>query len=211
MAVAKKRCKYCKEYKPVGDGKQLPIGWVCCIEHGLLLAQEIQKRNNDKKLVQAFKVQTAKANQDKKVFKARKAAIKPKSKLLAEAQASVNKYIRTRDFNKPCISCESESVTVFGGYIGACGWDAGHFRSRASAPQLRFNVLNIHRQCVKCNRFKSGNAVDYRIKLIGRIGVDSVEVLENNNGVAKFSVDYLNRLKKIFNKKARYYEKRRCN
>lgn len=77
-------------------------------------------------------------------------------------------------------------MSVFGGYKGAGGWDAGHYRSRGSASHLRFNLLNIHKQCVKCNRFNSGNAVDYRIRLIKRIGEDNVIRLENNNNPESF-------------------------
>ena len=89
--------------------------------------------------------------------------------------------------------------------------DAGHYRSRGSAGHLRYNVFNIHAQCVKCNRFGSGNAVDYRIELIKRIGLDRVERIENDNQYRKFTIDYLKRVKQIFNKRARYYEKRITN
>jgi hypothetical protein len=86
-------------------------------------------------------------------------------------------------------------------------FDAGHYRSRGSASHLRFNLLNIHKQCVKCNRFKSGNAVDYRIELIKRIGLENVEKLESDNKPRKFTIEYLKRLKKIFNKRARFHLK----
>jgi hypothetical protein len=144
----------------------------------------------------------------KKKDKARKLELKPAGDYAKEAQTSINKYVRIRDKNKPCISCLNKSVAVFGGYKGSCGWDAGHYRSRGSAAHLRFNLFNIHKQCVKCNRFKSGNAVDYRIELINRIGLERVTRLEQDNEPKKFTVEYLKRIKLIFNKKARLYEKK---
>ena len=144
----------------------------------------------------------------KKSDKIRKEALKSASDYIIEAQTAVNKYVRVRDKNKPCVSCGVESVSVYGGYKGACGWDAGHYRSRGSASHLRFNILNIHKQCVKCNRFNSGNAVDYRIELINRIGQHNVDKLEKDNEPRKFTIEYLKRIKKIFNKKARLYERK---
>ena len=41
------------------------------------------------------------------------------------------------------------------------------------------------------NRYLSGNAVDYRIGLIARIGLQAVEELEADNQVRKWSVDEL--------------------
>jgi hypothetical protein len=70
-------------------------------------------------------------------------------------------------------------------------WDAGHYRSTGAAPHLRFNEDNCHRQLVVCNRHGSGRAVDYRIGLIARIGIERVEALENDNSVAKYTVDDL--------------------
>ncbi len=154
------------------------------------------------------KKQNIKVKAQKTKDKARLQELKPLSKLTSEAQAAVNKYIRLRDSKKPCVSCGCESVAVDGGYVGAGGWDAGHYRSRGSASHLKFNLLNIHRQCVSCNRFGSGNVVGYRMELINRIGVGRVEDLENNNEQRKFTAEYLNRVKRIFNKRARFYERR---
>ena len=78
----------------------------------------------------------------KKYDKVRKEALKTAGDYMKESQASINKYVRIRDKFKSCISCPSESVSVDGGYIGACGWDAGHYRSRGSASHLRFNLNN---------------------------------------------------------------------
>lgn len=141
--------------------------------------------------------------EQKKKDTVRKKELKSAGDYIKEAQVAVNKYIRLRDRNKPCVSCGGNPDQIRGGTF-----DAGHYRSRGSASHLRFNLLNIHKQCVKCNRFNSGNAVDYRIELINRIGQDNVDKLESDNKPRKFTVEYLTRLKKIFNKRARFYERR---
>ena len=149
----------------------------------------------------------AKAKQEKAVrmrFRERKQALKTIPELTREAQSAVNAYIRARDSNKPCISCQVKTLHKLGGTM-----DAGHYRSRGSAAHLRFNVLNIHSQCVTCNRWQSGNVVDYRINLIKRIGLEAVERLESDNSTRKFDRDYLIRIKKIFQRRANWYKKRR--
>jgi hypothetical protein len=161
---------------------------------------------NKEKMINKGRAKIAK--EERKEIKKAKEGLKTAGEYIKEAQAAVNRYIRARDFNKPCISCDTEKVSVFGGYKGSCGWDAGHYRPRGSAGHLRFNVLNIHKQCVKCNRWLSGNVVEYRVRLIERIGLERVEALENDNSLRSFDIDYLKRVKKIFNKRARWYEKR---
>lgn len=65
--------------------------------------------------------------------------------------------------------------------------DAGHYRSVGSAPQLRYTSANVWAQCVNCNRYGAGKAVDYRIGLVQRIGVEAVEALESFNEVHKWT------------------------
>ena len=86
--------------------------------------------------------------------------------------------------------------------------EAGHYRSRGSASHLRFNLFNIHLQCARCNRYLSGNVVEYRKELIKRIGLNRVEILENDNKPRKFDIEYLKRVKHIFTKRAKFYELR---
>jgi hypothetical protein len=138
-------------------------------------------------------------------LRGRKAAIKPRSKWLAECQAIVNKYVRLRDMRAGhgCISCGARPDAKFGGAM-----DAGHFRSVGSAPHLRFYLPQIALQCVKCNRYLSGNAVEMRRGLIARLGLAKVETIEAMQGVAKWDVAYLQRLKAIVSKKMRRLEKR---
>lgn len=69
--------------------------------------------------------------------------------------------------------------------------DAGHYRSKGAARHLRYHEDNCHAQTKQENRFKAGNAVDYRIRLIERIGVERVEALESNNEIHHWTKDEL--------------------
>jgi hypothetical protein len=125
---------------------------------------------------------------------------------MKEAQVAFNAYVRMRDYFKPCISCgiEYENHLKNGGSL----WDASHYRSVGSNPSTRFNLHNVAKACVKCNRELSGNIVEYRKGLIDRIGSDKVEALECNCEHVRFNVEYLKRIKKIFNRKKRTLQKR---
>ena len=130
--------------------------------------------------------------------KRRRDKLKTVSDWAAEAQIAMNKYIRARDVDKPCISCSQSP------YKGQR--HASHYRPRSVASQLSFNTWNIHASCSQCNNMKSGNLVPYRLELVERIGLERVEWLECNNELATYDIDYLKRVKRIFNKRARRLE-----
>ncbi|EPI8455071.1 recombination protein NinG, partial [Yersinia enterocolitica] len=87
--------------------------------------------------------------------------------------------------------------------------DASHYRSRGTASHLRFNVFNIHAGCVRCNREMSGNLIPFRRNLIIKIGIVRVDRLETDNAPRKFDIPYLQRVKAIFTRRAKHYEKLR--
>ena len=180
----------------------------CASKHGMKLSTAAKKR------------QLAKKEKSERVAMAsRKEAVKPKSKFLSEAQASYNKYVRIRDYADNCISCDKtreEIETAQGWKVGGC-WDAGHFMTRGAKGQLRFVLFNVHKQCKSCNggsdQFSAKAATvgaKYRINLIKKIGLPKVKSLENNNelDLNKGDIEYLKRVKKIFNKKFNLYKKR---
>ena len=137
----------------------------------------------------------AKQQKDKQ-WKERKQKIKSdlmtRSEWLNLAQKVFNKWIRERDKDRPCISC--------GTYNGKK--NAGHYMSVGSTPELRFNEDNVHLQCERCNTHLSGNLINYRIELINRIGVESVEFLERkDHEPMKLTIDdikeLINKYKKL--------------
>lgn len=140
---------------------------------------------------------------ERKDIKARKAALKTKGDWLKEAQAAFNAFIRERDrlAGHPCICC-GQPLDWSGNNV-----DAGHYRSRGSAPHLRFDELNVHAQTKKCNRYGAGRAVDYRIGLIARIGLDAVEALEADNEPRHWSIADLQRIRDTYRAKLRELKK----
>jgi hypothetical protein len=151
----------------------------------------------------ARRLAAAKKNQASKSLRERKQALKTRSDYIKEAQTAVNKYVRLRDHGKGCISCGAKPEARFGGAM-----DAGHWRSVGSAPHLRFFLPQIAAQCVRCNRYLGGSAVEFRKGLVERLGRERVEAIEAMQGTAKWSVEYLQRLAKVMRKKARRLEKR---
>lgn len=122
-----------------------------------------------------------KAKRERKEKAERKAKLKTLRDWLDDAQNIVNKYIRLRDADKPCISCGTTADVQYA---------AGHYRSRGSASHLRFNHDNLHKQCNRhCNMALSGNQRNYRTGLIARIGLERVEALENDNTPHKWTID----------------------
>lgn len=121
--------------------------------------------------------------------------------LIQEAQEVINTYAKLRDRGKPCISC--------GAYFDPdIIWEAGHFRSVGSAPHLRFNLHNIHKQCRHCNQVLSGNRHEYEKNLIIDMGQEKVNRLLCDNQTRNFTVEYCERLKRIFREKTRRRLKR---
>ena len=139
--------------------------------------------------------------QEKRELRERKKALKTIPDLIKEAQREFNAYIRARDAGKPCICCGQplslDSVaTSTGG-----DFDCGHYRSVGSASHLRFDERNAHGQRKRCNRYGAGRAVDYRVGLIGRIGLAEVEALEADNRVHKWTREELIEIRDRYRRK----------
>lgn len=142
-------------------------------------------------LTQATKARQSR-EQDKQERAARRAArerIKTKGDYLRETQAAFNEWIRERDRDLPCISCDR---------FHQGQWHAGHYRTVGANPELRFNPLNVHKQCAPCNNHKSGDIVNYRINLVERIGADKVEWLEGPHEPKRYTIEELKAMKASF-------------
>lgn len=130
----------------------------------------------------ALRLVKAQKKAEKDATRAKRLALKPRSKWMAEAQQAFNAWIRQRDADLPCISCGRE-------HDGQ--WHAGHYLTVGARPELRFDPRNVHKQCQPCNTHLHGNIVLYRLELIRRIGQEAVEFLEGPHEPAKFSIDEL--------------------
>lgn len=130
-------------------------------------------------LIQLWKREREK--QSKNEIRSLREKIKTRTEYLRELQQVFNQYIRLRDRGKPCISC---GKTLQGKY------DAGHYYSVGSYPNLRFHEDNVHGQCVECNQHKHGNLIEYGINLPKRIGPKRVQALADSRaGVLKLTRD----------------------
>ena len=124
-----------------------------------------------------------------KEIKAKRASLKTRSELAREAQSAFNAWVRERDKDLPCISC---------GRFHDGQWHAGHYRTVGGNPELRFEPLNVHKQCAPCNNHKSGDIVNYRISLEKRIGAEALAWLEGNHEPKKYTREDLIEIKKHY-------------
>lgn len=147
------------------------------------------------------------AKKEREETKVRKEKLKRLPDWIADAQTVFNKYIRLRDADLPCICCGR--FPVHGSLGGSV--DCGHYRSRGSASHLRFHEDNAHAQLKQCNRWGAGRAVDYRIGLIQRIGLERVEALEANNIPHKWAVEELKEIIATYKRKIKELETSRAN
>lgn len=150
------------------------------------------------------KMARAAAKVERASIKARKEAIKTIPALIREAQIAFNAWVRARDAAQPCISCDAPPPDMSTLHAGR---DAGHYRSTGSASHLRFHPDNCHAQCVKCNQWGAGMAVDYRIRLLQRIGPARVEALENDNTHHKWTREELIAIRDTYKAKLKEMKK----
>lgn len=143
---------------------------------------------------------------ERKELRERKLAIKSRSEWIKEVQIVFNKYVRCRDSGLVCISC---GAALNSDMVGG-GFDAGHYLSRGAKPHLRFDERNCHAQCKRCNRYLSGNVGLYRLGLITRLGLETVEALEADNTPRHYTIDDLKALKAHYQAKVKELERSAC-
>jgi NinG protein len=157
------------KFVPAKLGQKV-CGWSC----GLAIAPANQDR-----------ARKALDQRERKEIRVQKEKVKPRSAFMREAQTAFNAWIRERDIGLPCVSC---------GRHHNGQWHAGHYRTVGGNPELRFEPLNVWRQCAPCNNHKSGDIVNYRIELVRRIGPEKVAWLEGPHEPKKYTIDDLKAL-----------------
>lgn len=153
----------------------------------LACAQVVGRANSAKKAA-------AEAKEDRKATKKARERLKTRSDWLKEAQVAFNRWIRLRDSAEPCISCDRHHDGQY---------HAGHYYSAGARPELRFEPLNVHKQCSACNAHLSGNLVLYRFALLRKIGHDAVDWLEGPHEPAKWTIEDLQELRDRYRNLAR--------
>lgn len=178
-----KTCAYCEtKFQPAR-----PLQSVCSPICASKKVRKDKKANKDR------------AKLDRMMDRQRARALQTIPELIQLAQREFNAYIRARDEGKPCICC---GQPLGEGSPGG-GYDCGHYRSTGSASHLRFDERNAHAQRKHCNRYGAGRAVDYRIGLVNRIGLDAVEALESCNTPVKWTREVLRDIRDTYKAKTK--------
>ena len=187
--LSRTRCPYCR--KRLEEGQRIHPE---CIDDYAEAQAAKAERKKAKETRAAARVQKT---EDRK----RRESFKKMPRLIATTQCAVNKYVRLRDKDDGCVSCDKPAT-----WHGQ--WHAGHFRSVGAAKSIRFHLWNIHKQCSQCNNFLSGNIANYTPRIIAKIGKDKVDWLMTQNNFVRYDVDYLERLKSVIKRKKDRLEKR---
>ena len=148
----------------------------------------------------AVKNQAVRKKLERKETKEKLKKFETKPQLTEKAKNAFNAYIRQRDYGKPCICCDKPipwGTTNTTG--GVC--DAGHWLSVGARVNLRFNEDNVHAQLKYCNKELSGNAANYRIGLVKRIGLERVEALESDHKLNHYTKDDLRQIEATYKAK----------
>lgn len=188
-----KKCRVCKaKFEPFNSLQQ-----VCSTACALQKAQKDLQKDAERK-----------AKEQRKWVREQKAKLKTRNQWRKEAQQAFNKFIRTRDEHEPCICCGqwgSDEAWKPGGQ-----WDAGHYLSVGSHPELRFDEANCHKQLKSCNAGEGKFAhkrrtvsEEYRERLIQKIGQSEVDRLEGPHPARHYSIDDFKEIKAYYNAKIR--------
>ena len=165
---SKRKCKHCGRYGY--DLIRVNAGSFCNMDHAIAWAKDKASRDKQKE-------RDKKHRERKKRFNDNDRSLRTKM-----AQKAFNDFVRARDANLPCVSCDRFHDGQY---------HAGHYRTVGAHPDLRFEEANCHKQCSVCNNHKSGNIADYRIELVKRIGVEKVEWLEGPHEAKKYTCEEL--------------------
>ncbi|WP_085600398.1 MULTISPECIES: recombination protein NinG [unclassified Pseudomonas] len=125
-------------------------------------------------------------------IKVRKEKLKTRADHLREAQAVFNEWVRLRDADLPCVSCGRHHDGQY---------HAGHYRTVGANPEIRFEPLNVWKQCAPCNTHLSGNLVNYRLSLLQRIGAEKLEWLEGPHPACKHTTEEIKAIKAEYREK----------
>lgn len=197
MANSKRKCKYCKEYIPFADGVKINTGFFCNIDHAIAFAKD--KSSKDKR-----KASKKAHTERKKTFRLNDANHQHK---LTQAVfnklrvAEEKKWFTDRGLEPVCISCGKPNMD----------WCCGHFKTRGSQGNLRYDRNNTFLQCNRyCNMALSGNingnktTRGYIKGLFDRFGDERaqeiIDYCESNTAPRKWTGEELQKMRVEFNK-----------
>jgi len=184
------KCANCR--KPSGHSNTMQP-W-CSIDcaHAIALKRLAMKKAKD-------------AREERAKTKVQKEALKSRGELLKETQDACNAVVRFRDRNEPCFCCGKWEGDIYSGAGGQ--WDAGHYLSRGSHPNLRFDLRNIHRQLKSCNRPGGTTKEAMQNGVRARIGEKALAELEADKTPRHWTHDDLREMRDNFRKMLRQMKK----
>lgn len=186
------RCKECKQkYEAKYFNQKYCMQTDECISAHTRYAKEQEKKRKQKEWAK-----------EKKQIKVK---LKTWSDYFQEAQKQFNAFIRERDKKQPCISCDTPA--------GTYKLTAGHFYPAGSYKNIALDESNCHGQCwFNCNKNKHGNLLEYRPRLIKRIGFKAVEELDQKRLIErKYTIPELIEIKERYKEKTRQLKRQNKN
>lgn len=177
---ARRKCAHCREwFHPAREGQV-----VCSFECASAIGKKQTAKAREAAKARAVKRQRAEEKEGRQRRAARRSELKPIRYWVQMTQRVFNDWRREMLLadGHGCISCGTKT---------AFAWHAGHYRTTAAAPQLRFNQYNVWLQCSACNVHKSGNIEAYRSALVDLIGEERVRALESNNETHRYTREEL--------------------
>lgn len=173
--MRRRKCAHCEvSFKPTRMGQK-----ACSLD----CARMVAKAQLEKKA--------------RKLEKIRRMDAQPRSFWVKKAQQAFNDFIRWRDRDLGCCSC---------GTVTAGQYHCGHYLTTKAQPGIRFGdpsrpmqqriaEANANKQCAQCNNFKSGALTDYRIRLLTKYGPETVDAIERDHPVIKWTIEELKEIR----------------
>lgn len=211
MPNKKLKCKWCKKYYPREEIQKRPAGRFCKVstERNCQLEFALDQTNQKKAKARIRKYES-------REIKKKKEEVRPISHDHTLTQTAFNKmrvleeklWFKERGLKPECISCGGKDMD----------WCCGHFKTRGSQGNLRYDRKNTYLQCNRyCNKALSGNiegnknARGYKQGLIDRFGEaeakEIIEYCETSTQVKKWTKEELKGLRKEFSERARKLQK----
>ena len=145
MKVRSNICIICdKLFKPYNTSLQKVCSLPCAKTHGKLKE----------------KLREAKEKKGLNDMRNEKTSLVSLEKAKTNTRMQVHAYIRLRDKNIECVSCQTPWRSDF---------QAGHFYSSGKYNMLRYDLNNIHGQYPKCNLYQEVEHDYYSIEIPERI------------------------------------------
>lgn len=171
MANSKRKCTHCKDRYPTEQGIKTPAGWFCCIEHAKEYAISKRKRDRQRELNKAKRIQAERERAEREAHRERKKSVKKISAWQQQLRSLVQQYVMTvKDKDAKCSTCGNQVAT-----------EAGHYLSVGSRIELQFELTNIHPQCHECNVYKSGNRAEYDKFILEKYGQAHFDKLNSHD------------------------------